>query len=81
MKTFLKRCWTWLNTSNRILHLSFGILFGVFATSFYCALYGGVGVASALEFKDRAHGGVWDWTDWIMTVVGFIFIPTIRLFF
>jgi hypothetical protein len=25
---------------------------------------------SALEYKDKAWGGAWDWTDWICTVAG-----------
>jgi len=27
-------------------------------------------VASALEYKDRAHGCAWDWVDWALTVAG-----------
>ena len=30
----------------------------------------GVLTAGALEYKDRAHGGKWDWIDFALTVVG-----------
>lgn len=36
----------------------------------YCAALCGVGVASALELKDRLWGGKWDWIDWSLTVAG-----------
>lgn len=29
-----------------------------------------LGVASGMEFKDRAHGGSWDWLDWLATMLG-----------
>lgn len=70
----------WLNTSNRWKHLVGGILIGLGADNVYCATYAGIGIASALEFKDRAHGGYWDWIDWAMTVTGVVFGYSIRFF-
>jgi len=29
-----------------------------------------LGVATGLEFKDKAWGGKWDWKDWICTMLG-----------
>ena len=29
-----------------------------------------LGVATALEFKDKAWGGTWDWKDWTCTMLG-----------
>jgi hypothetical protein len=29
-----------------------------------------LGVASALEFKDKQWGGRWDWKDWWCTMLG-----------
>lgn len=60
----------WLETSNRYKHLIGGCLIGLGADNCYCAAYVGLGVASALEYKDKAWGGAWDWTDWICTVAG-----------
>ena len=36
----------------------------------FTAMYAGVLTAGALEYKDRAHGGKWDWIDFALTVVG-----------
>ena len=29
-----------------------------------------LGCASGMEFKDREHGGKWDWADWWWTIAG-----------
>jgi hypothetical protein len=68
----MKKIIKWLNTSNRGKHLLGGIAVGFLSKTVYTALYAGLGVASALEFKDKLWGGKWDWIDWIMTVVGVI---------
>jgi hypothetical protein len=68
----MKRIKEWLKASNRGKHLIGGFLIGMGAYSVYCAAYAGIGVASALEFKDKCWGGDWDWIDWLMTVVGTI---------
>ena len=72
MKKFFAKCWSWLKSSNRSKHLEYGILIGLGADSPYCAAYIGVGVASALEFKDKAWGGKWDWIAWALTIIGVI---------
>ena len=60
----------WLTTSNRHLHLLGGVPIGLFADGIYCAAYAVILAASALEFKDDQWGGKWDWTDWLMTILG-----------
>lgn len=60
----------WLTESNRWQHLVCAIAIGFLADSWYCAEYTGVGVASALEYKDMLYGNKWDWLDWLCTVVG-----------
>ena len=60
----------WFKTSNRWKHLVGGILIGLGANSIYCAAYAGIGIASALEFKDKLWGGKWDWIDWLLTIIG-----------
>ena len=55
----------WLLESNRMKHLVFAIPIG-FVFTILCVL----GVASGMEFKDRMHGGKWDWLDWLATMVG-----------
>lgn len=59
-----------LKASNHWLHLVGGIGVGLCANDVYCAAYAGIGIASALEFKDKSWGGKWDWYDWGLTVVG-----------
>ena len=60
----------WFKESDRWKHLVGGIVIGAGANSIYCAAYAGIGVASALELKDRSWYGKWDWIDWTVTLVG-----------
>ena len=66
----MKKICKCLVESNRWKHLLGGVAIGFAGDSTYCSAYVGVGVASALEYKDRAHGGKWDWIDWGLTVGG-----------
>lgn len=66
----MKKIIDWLKTSNRYKHLLGGAVIGIISNDWYCATISGVGIASALEYKDKAHGCVWDWYDWAMTVLG-----------
>lgn len=68
----MKKIFKWLRESNRYAHLVGGILIGFGANDVYCAAYAGLGVASALELKDKMWGGEWSWTDWCMTLSGVI---------
>lgn len=60
----------WLKDSHRYQHLIGGFIVGLGSTDVYCAAYTGVGVAGALEFKDKSYGGKWDWIDFGLTVLG-----------
>lgn len=55
----------WLKESNRLKHLFYAIPIG-FIFTLLCVL----GVASALEFKDKQYGNTWDWLDWLATIIG-----------
>lgn len=66
----MNRFFNFLKTSNRHKHLLGGVVIGVLANTPYCAVYAGVGVASALELKDKLWGGKPDVVDWAMTIVG-----------
>ena len=66
----MKKLFTWLKESNRYKHLLGGIAIGAFANSFYCAAYAGLGVATALELKDKLWGGKFDIVDLSLTLVG-----------
>ena len=51
--------------STRWKHFFYAIPIGALFT-ILCVL----GVATALEFKDKQHGCVWDWKDWLCTMIG-----------
>lgn len=69
----------WLKSSNRWKHAVGGIIIGLGADSNYCAAYAGIGVAGALELKDKLWGGKWDWIDFCLTVGGVIIGRLIRI--
>lgn len=66
----MRKLFTWLKESNRYKHLLGGIAIGAFANSFYCAAYAGIGVATALELKDKMWGGKFDLVDLSLTLAG-----------
>ena len=62
---------SWLSESHRWQHLLGGTLIGLLSIGCWiAAVLSGVGIASALEFKDKSWGGRWDWIDWICTIAG-----------
>lgn len=74
----MKQIINWFKQSNRWKHFLGGIIIGVISNDVYCASLAGIGVASALEFKDRQWGGQWDWLDWGLTVGGVVIGYLIR---
>lgn len=66
----MKKIILWFSKSNRWKHLLGGFGIGLGSSDTYCATYAGIGVASALELKDKLWGGRWDWIDWSLTVIG-----------
>ena len=65
MKKFLHNFIQIIISSNRPKHFLYAIPIGLVFTEL-CVL----GVASGMEFKDKAWGGKWDWFDWIATMLG-----------
>lgn len=74
----MKKLFEWLKTSSRWKHLLGVMCIGLGANNWYCAGYAGLVAAGALEFKDKAHGGEWDWIDFGLTAAGAIVGHTIR---
>lgn len=68
----MKKLIRWIMASNRYKHLLGGLFIGALAGSDYCAAYAGIGVAAALELKDKQWGGEWDWMDFALTVAGVV---------
>ena len=66
----MRKLFKWLKESNRHKHLLGGIAIGAFANSLYCAAYAGIGVATALELKDKLWGGKFDFVDLSLTLAG-----------
>ena len=73
------KIFAWLSQSNRYKHLIGGVVIGGLSDTNYCAALSGVGIAAALEYKDKAHGGYWDWIDFALTVSGVIVGRLIRI--
>lgn len=55
----------WLKESNRYKHLLYAIPIG-YVFTILCVL----GVATGLEFRDKQYGNVFDWLDWLATMIG-----------
>lgn len=66
----MRKLFKWLKESDRYKHLLGGIAIGAFANSLYCAAYAGIGVATALELKDKLWGGKFDLVDLSLTLAG-----------
>lgn len=66
----MKNVIEWIKQSNRWKHLLGGVLVGLGSNDLYCAAYSGIGVASALELKDKLWGSTIDLVDWSITLVG-----------
>ena len=75
----MKKIIDWLKESHRWQHLAGGLVIGLASDSTYCAAFAGLGIASALEFKDKAWGGKWDWIDWSLTLAGVFVGHLIRI--
>lgn len=55
----------WLTESNRQKHFIYAIPCALLLTLLFVA-----GLAADMEFKDKAHGGKWDWLDFLATIFG-----------
>ena len=53
------------DVSNRGKHFLLAIPCGFLFTILFV-----LGIATGMEFKDKQYGNVWDWKDWIATVLG-----------
>lgn len=60
----------WFKQSHRWQHLVGGMLVGLGANDIYCAVYVGLCVAGALEFKDYQTGGKPELFDFCLTLAG-----------
>ena len=56
---------SWITESNRLEHFLYAIPCALFLTILFVG-----GLAAGMEFKDKAHGGAWDWLDILATILG-----------
>lgn len=56
---------SWITESNRLKHF----LYAIPCAFVFTILFVG-GLAAGMEYKDKAHGGVWDWLDLFATILG-----------
>ena len=54
----MKKIVEWIMLSNRWKHLVGGFAIGVSVDDWFAAIYAGVLTAGALEYKDKAYGGI-----------------------
>jgi hypothetical protein len=66
----MKKIWKWLTTSDRWKHLVGGVCVGFLPLHWWAGIYAACAVGLALEYKDDATGGEWDWIDCAMTALG-----------
>ena len=66
----MNKIFSFFAASNRYKHFIDGFIVATLAGSFYAAIYAAAVAASCLELKDRLYGNLWDWTDWLCTVLG-----------
>ncbi len=66
----MNKFFSFFAVSNRYKHLIGGFIVAAPAGSFYTAIYAAAVAASCLELKDRLYGNLWDWLDWLCTLLG-----------
>ena len=54
-----------MKVSNRPAHFKYGILTAFIGTILFTS-----GLALGMEFKDKQHGGKFDWLDILATIIG-----------
>ena len=69
----MKKFWNWFISSNHYKHFIGGWIIGFGITGWFHSIYAVAIAASCLEYKDRAYGNNWDWSDWWCTVIGGLF--------
>lgn len=74
----MKKIWNWLKQSNRIKHLCLSVMIGILLDDIISTAICATMVAIALEYKDRAYGGKWDWWDLCLTIVPALIINGLK---
>ncbi len=70
----------WWGASNRLHHLAGGFALGIMMQTWWDATVMGFAAGGALEYKDKAYGGRWDWLDLGLTSAGALMGRTLAAF-
>lgn len=70
IQKFMEKIISFLKKSNRYKHLIGGLIVGLLALGVYPALYAACVAGACLELKDKLHGCLWDWIDFLLTMCG-----------
>jgi hypothetical protein len=70
IQKFMEKIISFLKKSNRYKHLVGGLIIGLLALGVYPALYAACVAGACLELKDKLHGCLWDWIDFLLTMCG-----------
>lgn len=70
----VKKWFKWMFESNRPKHFLYAIPCALLLTVLFVA-----GLATGMEFKDKAYGGEWDWLDFIATIAGGMVGQTLQI--
>ena len=73
-----KKIKEFFSKSNRYKHLCGGVVVGLIIISGFDAILGTTAVAMALEYKDKAYGGKWDWINIACTCIGGVIGSIVR---
>ncbi len=76
----MNKIFSFLRDNNHYMRVIVGILVGLFAFSFWTAVYSSAVASFCLCLKDKLKGSYWSWADWLMTVAGGLLIGLLWLF-
>lgn len=68
----------WLKASNRWKHLVGGAVVGAVMVNCIDSVMASALVGAAMEYKDKAWGGKFDWVDCSLTAVGGVVVAVIK---
>ena len=75
----MKKLLNWLKDSNRWKHLLIGAMIGLLFDNLIGTAICATMVGVALEYKDKAYGGKWDWIDFSLTIAPALVINGLKM--
>ena len=75
----MKKLWNWLKESNRWQHIAISVMIGLLFDNLIGTAICAIMVGIALEYKDKAYGGKWDWVDFSLTIAPALVVNGIKV--